>query len=916
VYALYNADGKELSRATTGSNGAATFTDLVWGDYTVKEVHSPDGFLLNETEYAVSITRENCETVQSVKTTDEQATTVFSLTKYVALTTGVNTTTPLAGATFRLTYVTDSGQTDYGLFVTDKNGTIYMEDIPYGTYIVSEYRSPAGYIKCDNMTVTFSPSNRYVTLNLYDTRKSGQIIMVKMDDNNSLVEGAEYGLYTTSDTLVKQGVTDDAGTLYFTDLEWGDYYLAEITAPQGYELSATHYPVTIDGTNLVATVNVQDETIKGSVVLTKTDEKGNNTLAGAEYALYKTNGTLVSDGLVTDKNGTIRVNDLAWGSYYFQETSAPTGYTISTEPIRFSINAQNASIVQTLYATDKQDSRTVAVTKRIKADEINFANGNPTFLFQLSGKDVNGNSHTYTQLVTFDEEYVKENTTADGYVTQQAFFTDLLAGTYTLSEDDSARYVLESISGYGEAQKKGDTVVFDLTKYAYGEATFQNKVYEGQNYSHNDNVKNIVSTGAALTGLTVKYTGASRVEAESKVSPSTLIVTAYYDDGSSAILSSDEYELALSQYPNENGSYTNTVSYTYHGVTKSGTYTVTIYGQKERVTSLTVTYNGDEIFVNDTLSKSDFTVVANYNTGKTKTLSSTNTYLTMSPTTAPSEAGNFDVTFSYTEDSKTTTGTISLTAAQAIPWLATNTMSLIDDAIGGASTSFTLDFEPPFVYESAIAEDSVFTVIDVSEAGNNSVVAVVNYDSTSGYSIIICPTSGFRYAALPRDCSSFFANQSKMSFVATQYLDISYVTNMSHMFDHCTSLENIDALANWDTHNVTDMSDMFYYCYSLTELDVSGFDTSNVTNMSEMFYDCSSLTELDVSGFDTSNVTNMSEMFSWCFSLTELDVSGFDTSNVTTMLNMFYRCSSLTELDVSGFDTSNVTNMREIVTES
>jgi hypothetical protein len=71
-------------------------------------------------------------------------------------------------------------------------------------------------------------------------------------------------------------------------------------------------------------------------------------------------------------------------------------------------------------------------------------------------------------------------------------------------------------------------------------------VYEGQNYSHNDNVKNIISTGAALTGLTVKYTGASRVEAESKVSPSTLIVTAYYDDGSSAILSSDEYELALS----------------------------------------------------------------------------------------------------------------------------------------------------------------------------------------------------------------------------------------------------------------------------------------------------------------------------------------------------------------------------------
>ena len=134
-------------------------------------------------------------------------------------------------------------------------------------------------------------------------------------------------------------------------------------------------------------------------------------------------------------------------------------------------------------------------------------------------------------------------------------------------------------------------------------------------------------------------------------------------------------------------------------------------------------------------------------------------------------------------------------------------------------------------------------------------------------------------------------------------------SNASCLFQEFVNLKTIDFGNCFDTSSVTDMSSMFNYCTSLTSLDLSGFDTSSVTGMSVMFQNCASLTSLDLSGFDTSNVTKMAGMFSNCKDLTSLDLSGFDTSNVADMSNMFRSCTSLTNLNLSSFDASAVTKM-------
>ena len=65
---------------------------------------------------------------------------------------------------------------------------------------------------------------------------------------------------------------------------------------------------------------------------------------------------------------------------------------------------------------------------------------------------------------------------------------------------------------------------------------------------------------------------------------------------------------------------------------------------------------------------------------------------------------------------------------------------------------------------------------------------------------------------------------------------INNVTDMSCMFNGCSSLFSLPDISNWNTNNVTDMSDMFHGCSLLSSLpDISKWNTNNVTNMSGMF---------------------------------------------------------------------------------
>ena len=106
---------------------------------------------------------------------------------------------------------------------------------------------------------------------------------------------------------------------------------------------------------------------------------------------------------------------------------------------------------------------------------------------------------------------------------------------------------------------------------------------------------------------------------------------------------------------------------------------------------------------------------------------------------------------------------------------------------------------------------------------------------------------------------------------------------------------------NWDFSNVTDMSHMFYHCSNIASIPL--IYTSAVTDMSYAFGWCTNITTIDQ--LDTSKVTNLDYAFNYCLKLTT--IPQLDLSSVTTMMNTFRNCSELTV--IPSLNTSAVTDM-------
>lgn len=110
-------------------------------------------------------------------------------------------------------------------------------------------------------------------------------------------------------------------------------------------------------------------------------------------------------------------------------------------------------------------------------------------------------------------------------------------------------------------------------------------------------------------------------------------------------------------------------------------------------------------------------------------------------------------------------------------------------------------------------------------------------------------------------------------------------SSLNFLFFRCSNMTSIAGLENLDTSSATNMSTMFNGCSSLLSLDVSGFETANTQNMSNMFNGCSRLTSLDLSSWNTANATNMNNMFSGCANLATISIGENFSKVLTGMLN-------------------------------
>lgn len=210
------------------------------------------------------------------------------------------------------------------------------------TYTLKELTAPKGY-RVLGEEITFTPEqialsthDGTVTITVPNNRIKGRLNLIKYSAGSTkVVPGATYELRQNGKAVGESQVTNQSGTLFWDNLELGDYQVVETKSPEGYKLNTTPINVSITEQERLVSVTATDQPDATRLRVLKTDKDG-KALKGAQFRLEDKHG--YSKELLFNEQGEPVDNwvlDLPDGQYTLTETKAPEGYALLPEPIEF-----------------------------------------------------------------------------------------------------------------------------------------------------------------------------------------------------------------------------------------------------------------------------------------------------------------------------------------------------------------------------------------------------------------------------------------------------------------------------------------------------------------------------------------------------------------------------------------------------
>ena len=197
------------------------------------------------------------------------------------------------------------------------------------------------FVRLDTIPNSMSKS---ITISWKKVETLGKIEIVKVDQDDQPVVGANFRLQREDGKIIGEVSTGTDGKIDFYNVPEGNYVLIELSAPEGYVIKEKSKNVTVKAGE-TSYVKVVNDRIKGKLVITKIDD-ANKPLANVKFNIYDSEGYLVTT-VVTNVEGKATVN-VDYGTYYFKEIEVPEGYKIDETLYKFSVKEENKIFYQTV----------------------------------------------------------------------------------------------------------------------------------------------------------------------------------------------------------------------------------------------------------------------------------------------------------------------------------------------------------------------------------------------------------------------------------------------------------------------------------------------------------------------------------------------------------------------------------------
>ena len=265
VFGLFTADCVKFSRdtaimtAASDENGCFEFTDVPFGQYIVREIESPRGYILSDKEYAVSIAEDG----EVIEITAENKPITVEISKRDVY------GNELVGAEMVLENA--DGET-VDKWTSDGTNHI-VSKLGAGEYVLKEIAAPDGYVIATDIKFNVDVYGNVTVENVDSTAVSdnGDPLITMVDDTTKVqiskqdittgeeLPGATLQIIDEDGNVVEERVSTNEPHMIEGKLIAGKKYtLKEIIAPEGYEI-ANEIKFTVNADGTVTEVVMYDE---------------------------------------------------------------------------------------------------------------------------------------------------------------------------------------------------------------------------------------------------------------------------------------------------------------------------------------------------------------------------------------------------------------------------------------------------------------------------------------------------------------------------------------------------------------------------------------------------------------------------------------------------------------------------------